>query len=185
MTDDELERRKEETWGMNEVRGDSLEREEPSDTADTTDSKDTAEVSPESDAAPDKAAGESAKSKSDTADTTQPEDTTDSSDTQDTAGSEVTVGHSAPKDTSDTSDMNDTSPSKERPEGATVRQMALDAETKELAVRDLRNVNVYLYDDIHQEMVSTFKTLDAEYYQTLVTIYPKTRIFSMQYFVQD
>jgi hypothetical protein len=27
-------------------------------------------------------------------------------------------------------------------------------------------VNVYLYDDIHREMVSMFKTLDAEYYQT-------------------
>ncbi|RBI58642.1 hypothetical protein DMJ13_26340 [halophilic archaeon] len=43
--------------------------------------------------------------------------------------------------------------------------MAADAEEKGFAVRDLHNVNVYLYEDIYREMVAEFKDLDSEYFR--------------------
>jgi hypothetical protein len=46
--------------------------------------------------------------------------------------------------------------------GDTVRQMALAAE--ELTVRDLRNLNVYLFPKIEREMHRVHKLLDAEFY---------------------
>ncbi|WP_273837782.1 hypothetical protein [Halococcus sp. PRR34] len=177
MTDDELESRKEETWGMSEVRGDSLEQEDAainppeegsSDTADLVDTADTAEVEAETDAASDIAADKTGKTKSDTtdvADTAQSENPENTSDTPDTVDPGAAADQSVSQDTADTADADVSSTTKERPEGATVRQMARDAEAKEFTVRDLRNVNVYLYDDIHKEMVSTFKALDSEYYQ--------------------
>ena len=168
MTDDELERRKEETWGISEIRGDSLAQEEAEiissekDASDESDTTDTAEMkaTAEADVASDIAASRNTESVSDTADTPQSKNTADTEDVSDTPDSEDQ------KETSDTSDPNGGSTSKEQTKGNTVREMALDAEAKGLAVRDLHNVNVYLYEDIHQEMDSTFKALDAEYYQT-------------------
>lgn len=122
MTDDELERRKEETWSMDEIRGGSA-------TPDTEDTEDTGE----------------------TAGISETEDTSDTTDTEDT-----------PADGSET----ESTPSEpDRATGETVRRMALDAEEKGLAVRDLHNVNVYLYESVHEEMVATFKQLDTEYYR--------------------
>ena len=121
---DDLEDRKEETWGMGEVRSSGAES-EAADNSDSTPTADNESVSDNSGGSED----------SDMIDTSNNEDSSDSSDTSDNA------------------------------EGETVRQMALDAEAKELAVRDLHNVNVYLYEDIYREMVTTFKTLDSEYFQ--------------------
>lgn len=177
MTDDELERRKEETWGMSEIRGSnpakedsegSSPKEDASDTVDTEETEAAVEVNTTSDTA----VSEDTKRGSDTADTVQADDTADIEDapntsvTSDGVDHEDTANQSAIEDTSDTAEPNDTPVSKERTTGETVREMALDSEAKGLAVRDLHNVNVYLYEDIHEEMVSTFKTLDAEYYQT-------------------
>ena len=133
----DLDKRKEETWGMNEVRstGASSERSDVSDISGTAGSSDTSDTSE---------TGADASS-----------DTADSSD------------ESQPEDISDTSDTVDTSDTGQRPEavGDTVRQLAIDAHGKDLAVRDLHNVNVYLYESIYREMVAAFKELDAEYYQ--------------------
>jgi hypothetical protein len=177
MTDDELERRKEETWGMSEIRGDSLAEEDTEisspeeDTSEASDTTDTAEgkATAESDVASDIATSRNPESVSNTMDTTQSKntaDTKDISDTPDSADQKGTSDQSASQEISDTSDSDGGSTSKEQTKGNTVREMALDAEAKGLAVRDLHNVNVYLYEDIHQEMISTFKALDAEYYQT-------------------
>ena len=89
-----------------------------------------------------------------TSDIVDTEDTTDSSDTSDT-------------DILDNSDSsgNADAVDKAEAEGDTVRQLAMDAQEKQLAVRDLHNVNVYLYESIYRNMVSTFKQLDAEYFQ--------------------
>ena len=127
---DDLEDRKEETWGMGEVRSSGAESEaaDDSDIADDSDDTPTADNKPISD---------------------------------NSGGSE----DSDTLDTSDNEDSSDNSGSPDNAEGETVRQMALDAEAKELAVRDLHNVNVYLYEDIYREMVTTFKTLDSEYFQ--------------------
>ena len=176
MTDDELEQRKEETWGMDEVRGGSFTQEdaesisseeEASDQSDTADMGET-EATVETEKTSKTAVSESVEPVSDTVDTKSPKDTEDIEDTADaadTADHEAVAGKSPPKDTSDTSEPEDASTSKESIEGDTVREMALDAKAKGLAVRDLHNVNVYLYEDIHREMVSMFKALDAEYYQ--------------------
>lgn len=93
---------------------------------------------------------------SDTSDTSDPYD---EEDTQDTSNTEEQVDISDTPDTPDESDTPDTA------EGDTVRQMSLDAERKGFAVRDLHNVNVYLYEDIYREMMATFKDLDSEYFR--------------------
>lgn len=98
MSDNDLDDRKDEVWGMDEVRGQS---------SDTEDSPDTA-------------------------------DTGDSVENEETGDAKVS--------------------------GDTVRELALDAEQKGLSVRDLHNVNVYLYEDIYREMVATFKKLDGQYF---------------------
>ncbi|WP_227378117.1 hypothetical protein [Haladaptatus halobius] len=123
------------------------------------------------------------KNKSDTSAVSDTEGTSDTrvrSDVSSTSGDSDTIdakedekGESATSDTSSTTDTSDTSVAEEteatadtepRAVGSTVREMALDAEEKGLAVRDLHNVNVYLYENIHDEMISTFKRLDSEYY---------------------
>lgn len=85
-------------------------------------------------------------------------DNVDSSDTSD--GSEVDESEEDNSDISNISDTFDTFA-----EGSTVRELAIDAEAKQLAVRDLHNVNVYLYESIYRDMVAKFKELDAEYFQ--------------------
>lgn len=49
-------------------------------------------------------------------------------------------------------------------DGETVRQMTLDADAKGIAVRDLHNVNVYLYESVYREMRVQYKELDTEYF---------------------
>ena len=95
-----------------------------------------------------------------------------STDTADTAVSEDTSDTSEPDDEADSSDASDTEDTlaevEEDPasqaKGGTVRQMALDAEEKGLAVRDLHNVNVYLFESVYHDMRTKFKKLDTEYY---------------------
>jgi len=120
---DDLDERKEDMWGMDEVRSTGAS----SEAVDTQDSSDTAERGP-------------------------PATTDDNSDTSDASDTTHT------SNTSDTEDTADVS-------GETVRQLAIDAQRKQLAVRDLHNVNVYLYESIYREMVATFKQLDSEYFQ--------------------
>jgi hypothetical protein len=74
-----------------------------------------------------------------------------------------------PSDSEDASDTSDTAAKEAKSpisqaEGQTVRQMALEAEDKGLAVRDLHNVNVYLYESVYHDMRTKFKELDTEYY---------------------
>ncbi|MCL7417947.1 MAG: hypothetical protein M8354_08930 [Halalkalicoccus sp.] len=108
----------------------------------------------------------------DTSDTPTQEDETDSShalNIEDTVDERLSSTVSEIEDTSETSDTTDTPAEPEdksvlQAEGETVRQMALDAENKGLAVRDLHNVNVYLFESIYHDMCTTFKQLDSEYY---------------------
>jgi hypothetical protein len=104
------------------------------------------------------------------------EDEADASDTSNTSDTDATVDEdststaSKTEDTSETSDTADTLVEAEKAlapqaDGETVRQMAIDAETKELAVRDLHNVNVYLFESVYHDMRTTFKELDTEYYE--------------------
>lgn len=85
-------------------------------------------------------------------DTADRENTTDKPDPTDISGTE---------EESDTENMPDNG---QKASGEIVRSMSKDAEEKDLAVRDLHNVNVYLYEDIYREMVATFKELDSEYF---------------------
>ena len=103
---DDLEKRKEDVWSMNEVRSGESDGTDTADIEDTTDKE----------------------GKEDAPDTVDPEGVSD------------------------------------KAAGDTVRGMAKDAEEKGLAVRDLHNVNVYLYEDIYREMVAAFKELDSEYF---------------------
>lgn len=144
--DDELEQRKEEVWSLEEVRGGSADTTDPVDTEVTEDTEATTDTSQPADT-------------EDTTDTEKPSDTTDTEVTTDTEG-----GGSSGSETSDNSVTSDTADTK-RAVGTTVRQMAIDAEEKGLTVRDLHNVNVYLYESIYEEMISTFKQLDSEYFQ--------------------
>lgn len=139
---DELEERKDEIWSMDEVRGG-----DGSASADTTD----ASVSEDT---------------SDTDNTAGEESISTESEVEDTSDTEAV---SDPSNSKDTSDVSDTSVKDEedpisQAEGETVRQMALDAEDKGLAVRDLHNVNVYLFESVYHDMRTKFKELDTEYY---------------------
>jgi hypothetical protein len=108
------------------------------------------------------------------AETTGTPDTTDeesTSTTSDTTDSTDTADTSDISDTSDTADVSDTSDapgviddSSDEADGETVRQMAFDADAKGIVVRDLHNVNVYLYESIYQEMRVKYKELDTEYF---------------------
>lgn len=186
--DDELERRKEDMWSMDEVRSgggagtasttDSPD-EDQSDTSVTSDTTDPSDIQDQSDTHVISGASQT-QEQSDRGDTADTADTNESdisavSDTEDTSDTiDFKEDESVTSDTSDTTDTSDTSVTTEtetiadtEPQavGSTVREMALDAEEKGLAVRDLHNVNVYLYESIHEEMISTFKRLDSEYYQ--------------------
>ena len=97
---------------------------------------------------------------SDTSDTQDSSDISEPTDAEDTQDLSATDG----SDTSDRSDSEDTSGMDEAATGDSVRAMSKDASRKDLAVRDLHNVNVYLYEEIYREMVATFKDLDSEYF---------------------
>ncbi|WP_433633356.1 hypothetical protein [Halomicrococcus sp. NG-SE-24] len=135
MTDD-LDERKEETWRMSEVRS-------------TGAGSETTDPSP-------------------TSDTTDTEDQQDSSDTQGAEDGSDTEGSADAEDTSNTKntkDRSDTSDAQDIAKGDTIRAMAVETEAKGFAVRDLHNVNVYLYEYIYQEMIPEFKDLDSEYFR--------------------
>lgn len=140
MTDDEndLEQRKQDMWSMDEVRGSSAATSEGA-----SDPSDTVTEDPDAEAPSQSGGTEKETSGASDADQ-QRSDASDIADTQDPSSTADTVDHAA---------------------GDTVRQMALDADAKNLAVRDLHNVNVYLYEEIYREMVATFKQLDSEYFQ--------------------
>lgn len=146
---DDLEERKDEIWSMDEVRGGG-----GAAVADTTDAAVSEEISDTSE--PDDEADSSGTS--DTDDTVDEE-----SEVEDTPDTEAVSDSSDAEDTSDTSVKDEEGPVSQA-EGATVRQMALDAEDKGLAVRDLHNVNVYLFKSVYHDMRTKFKELDTEYY---------------------
>ena len=149
--EDDLEERKGEIWSMDEVRSGGGAA--TTDTGDGTASKDT----------------------SDTSNPDNNSDPSDSSDIDDTVDEELDSIKSEAKDISDTSDRSNSPDGEDTPredqedpileaEGDTVRQMALDAEDKGLTVRDLHNVNVYLFESVYHDMRTKFKELDTEYY---------------------
>ena len=149
--DDDLEERKGDVWSMDEVRSGGAETSETSDTSDTVDEESTATAS-------------------DTTESTEVSETSDTSGTSDDESSSTT---SDPEDSEDTTDISDTTDTKSEiddsaveADGETVRQMALDADAKEIVVRDLHNVNVYLYESVYQEMRVKYKELDTEYFAT-------------------
>lgn len=146
MSDDNLEERKDEVWSMDEVRSFGST---PSETAETPDELESVDTSDTTDTA-------DRGDREDRSDTQSQEDTAETADTSDTEDTSSTA------DTSDTRGTEDTSVTVE---GHTVREMAVDAEEKGLTVRDLHNVNVYLYEDIYREMVASFKDLDSEYFR--------------------
>ena len=153
---DELEERKDEIWSMDEVRGGGAASADTTDAAVSEDISDTSESDDEADSS----------DASDTDDTVDQESTSTESEVEDTPETEAV---SEPSDAEDTSDTSDTSLKHEegpvsQAEGETVRQMALDAEDKGLAVRDLHNVNVYLFESVYHDMRTKFKELDTEYY---------------------
>ncbi|MFC4990320.1 hypothetical protein [Saliphagus infecundisoli] len=151
---DDLDERKGELWSMDEVRSgggsataDSEEAEVREDTSVPPGSDDEANSSYDSDTE-DTADGASATTESkikDSPDTSEPSDLSDTSDTEDTS---VKVEEDPAL----------------QAHGETVRQMAIDAENKGLAVRDLHNVNVYLFESVYHDMRTKFKELDTEYY---------------------
>lgn len=154
---DDLEERKDEIWSMDEVRGGGGTA--AADTTDATVSEDTSDTSE-----PDNEADSS--DTSDTDDTVDEESISTESEVEDTPATEAVSESSDAEDTLDTSDtsVKDEESPVSQAEGETVRQMALDAEDKRLAVRDLHNVNVYLFESVYHDMRTKFKELDTEYY---------------------
>jgi len=151
---DDLEERKDEVWSMDEVRGGGGAA--SADTTDAAVSEDTSEPDDEADSS----------DASDTDDAVDEGSTSTEPEVEDTPDTEAV---SESSDSEDTSDISDTSVKREeepasQAEGETVRQMALDAEDKGLAVRDLHNVNVYLFESVYHDMRTKFKELDTEYY---------------------
>lgn len=153
---DELEDRKDDLWSLDEVRGGgsaaTADVSEPSSTEEISDTTETSDIEEQSDI-------------NEIEDTTDIDDIEDTQDTGDTSGVESPEDTSVTSDTEVTTDIKDKEDAVQLAEGSTVRQMALDAEAKGLAVRDLHNVNVYLFESVYDEMMSTFKQLDSEYYQ--------------------
>jgi hypothetical protein len=150
--DDDLEERKSDVWSMDEVRGGGADTTETTDTPDTTDKEVTSTTS-------------------DTEEVTDASDTSETEDTSDPSTDESSSTTSDAEDTEDTADTSDTSDTSDETDdtaveadGETVRQMALDADAKGLVVRDLHNVNVYLYESVYQEMRVKYKELDTEYF---------------------
>jgi len=154
---DDLEERKDEIWSMDEVRGGGGGASgDTTDAAVSEDASDTSEPDDEADSS----------DTSDTDDAVDEESTSTESEVEDIPDTEAV---SESPDAEDTSDTSDTSVKVEegpvsQAEGETVRQMALDAEDKGLAVRDLHNVNVYLFESVYHDMRTKFKELDTEYY---------------------
>jgi len=151
---DDLEERKDEVWSMDEVRGGGGAA--SADTTDAAVSEDTSEPDDEADSS----------DASDTDDAVDEGSTSTEPEVEDTPDTEAV---SESSDSEGTSDISDTSVKREeepasQAEGETVRQMALDAEDKGLAVRDLHNVNVYLFESVYHDMRTKFKELDTEYY---------------------
>ena len=153
---DELEERKDEIWSMDEVRGGGGAAADTADAGVSEDTSDTAEPDDEADSS----------DTSDTDNTVDEESTSTESEVEDTPDTEAVSESSDSEDTSDTSDtsVKDEEGPVSQAEGETVRQMALDAEDKGLAVRDLHNVNVYLFESVYHDMRTKFKELDTEYY---------------------
>ena len=153
---DDLEERKDEIWSMDEVRGGGGAA---ADTTDAAVSEDTSDISEPDDEA-------DSSDASDTDDTVDEESTSTESEVEDTPDTEAVSESSDTEDISDTSDtsVKDEEGPVSQAEGETVRQMALDAEDKGLAVRDLHNVNVYLFECVYHDMRTKFKELDTEYY---------------------
>lgn len=151
---DDLEERKDEIWSMDEVRGGGGAA--SADTTDAAVSEDTSEPDNEADSS----------DTSDTDDTVDEESISTESEVEDTPATEAVSESSDAEDTLDTSDtsVKDEEEPASQAEGETVRQMALDAEDKGLAVRDLHNVNVYLFESVYHDMRTKFKELDTEYY---------------------
>lgn len=117
----------------------------------------------------DEVRGGGSSATTDTADAAVSEETSDTSptsDTEDTPDEEPAPAASETGDASDTADTSDDVEPAQEAEGETVRQMALDAEAKGLAVRDLHNVNVYLFESVYHDMRTKFKELDTEYFET-------------------
>lgn len=84
-------------------------------------------------------------------------DTPDAPDAADTADTPVTLGNQDSPDTEDAVDTKDTSDGSDTngdfpPPDATIRELFLAAQNQGLTVGDLRNVNVYLFDQVHTEM---------------------------------
>jgi len=151
---DDLEERKDEIWSMDEVRGGGGAA--SADTTDAAVSEDTSEPDNEADSS----------DASDTDDAVDEGSTSTEPEVEDTPDTEAVSKSTDAEDTSDTSDTSvevEEEPASQA-EGETVRQMALDAEDKELAVRDLHNVNVYLFESVYHDMRTKFKELDTEYY---------------------
>jgi len=151
---DDLEERKDEVWSMDEVRGSGGAA--SADTTDAAVSEDTSEPDDEADSS----------DASDTDDAVDEGSTSTEPEVEDTPDTEAVSKSSDSKDTSDISDTlvkREEEPASQA-EGETVRQMALDAEDKGLAVRDLHNVNVYLFESVYHDMRAKFKQLDTEYY---------------------
>lgn len=148
MTDD-LEERKEETWGMSEVRSTGAESETDEETeSDATDAADPGTTA---------ATGE-ATDGLDTEDTSETPDSSDFSDTSDTSDPDDRSATGNPSESDGAAGESAVAAE------ATVRRMAREAEANGVTVRDLHNVNVYLYEDVYREMVATFKRLDSEYF---------------------
>ena len=151
---DDLEERKDEVWSMDEVRGSGGAA--SADTTDAAVNEDTSELDDEADSS----------DASDTDDAVDEGSTSTEPEVEDTPDTEAVSESSDSKDTSDISDTlvkREEEPASQA-EGETVRQMALDAEDKGLAVRDLHNVNVYLFESVYHDMRAKFKQLDTEYY---------------------
>ena len=147
--DDDLEERKSDVWSMDEVRSSGSTTTETSDTSDTTDAKSNSTTSDDEDAP-------------DTSDTSGGRSSTNTSDADETSDASKVSDITDTEDTSDTT--NETNDSTIEADGETVRQMAIDADSKGMVVRDLHNVNVYLYESVYQEMRVKYKELDAEYF---------------------
>lgn len=116
----------------------------------------------------DEVRGSGGAATTDTADTSDVSDTSGASDTSGDEPSSTTPDAEDTEETADTSDTADTASetddSSTEADGETVRQMALDADAKDIAVRDLHNVNVYLYESVYREMRVKYKELDTEYF---------------------
>jgi hypothetical protein len=84
-------------------------------------------------------------------------DTPDAPDAADMSDTPVTLDNQDSPDTEDAVDTKDTSDGSDTngdfpPPDATIRELFLAAQNQGLTVGDLRNVNVYLFDQVHTEM---------------------------------